>query len=645
MVHEYKTLSHTFEEIKAENASLKNSSAESSSDELEDTDSLKTELSRLKIENELLRNEASELKAEVDKLTKEMSSWNQSTRSLHKLNESLKQVYDKSGIGFSSGESSEGDTSTQPQLVYDKFNKMSFVKANVIYDCFESVTYDDQNSPKLSENGKAGIGFSKPESSKPNWLKNKLDKDKAKAGQKPFVPNQQWRSSKKVKTGWKNTQPRRDSYGQNVKPKLNKSHRNYAQTFVDPNTGKTVKVIQVWVPKGIESCCISQLQVTCSGGTVDNQSEEATYVGGTSRKIPVTRYQSQDTNREVPVSRCQSQPVIETISGIESSSSGASTVYQYPSPISPEVDSFENDLRFALGPAIFSSVEQEERFYFVQSPESPPAASPHQESSSSSTDVSLHFDSADIPVHDQAATQASAPVDFSMFTDALEDLRSSLAQRILDSNYEILSKVNAVELGVRGDLLKLQVLLRQSLENACQVLERQGTTQATRINDLKKGLMAPVGTIFQDLFDINKKKREKDAKLTALDGQIAAIRSEQLDFQSKIAADVLSLSTQVGDIADYMRGGVAKKGEIGSSIRPSTVRTQTLPPTTGTFAERAEQARRHIIESGQVITIEEATERVIEADRRESDRLERERARERRERRQSRSGAYKRRRG
>ncbi|KZV34514.1 hypothetical protein F511_21751 [Dorcoceras hygrometricum] len=80
MVHEYKTLSHTFEEIKAENASLKNSSAESSSEELEDTDSLKTELSRLKIENDLLRNEASELKAEVDKLTEEMSSWKFSRR-------------------------------------------------------------------------------------------------------------------------------------------------------------------------------------------------------------------------------------------------------------------------------------------------------------------------------------------------------------------------------------------------------------------------------------------------------------------------------------------------------------------------------------------------------------------------------------
>ncbi|KZV55036.1 hypothetical protein F511_10158 [Dorcoceras hygrometricum] len=226
--------------------------------------------------------------------------------------------------------------------------------------------------------------------------------------------------------------------------------------------------------------------------------------------------------------------------------------------------------------------------------------------------------------------------------DFLVQLRE---QRIYDSNCEILSKVNAVELGVRGDLLKLQVLLRQSLENACRVLERQGTTQATQINDLKKGLMAPVGTIFQDLFDIKKKQREQDAKLIALDGQIAAIRSEQLEFQTKIAADMLSFSTQVGGIADYIRGGDAKKGEIGSSSRPSTVRTQTFPPTIGTFAERAEQAWRHIIETGQVISIEEAAERVIEADRRESDRLERERERERIECRQSRSGTYKRRRG
>ncbi|KZV23436.1 hypothetical protein F511_37790 [Dorcoceras hygrometricum] len=128
-----------------------------------------------------------------------VSAWNRSSRSLHKLHESQKLTNDKSGLGFNSSECSEGETCTQSQSAYDKFNKMSFVKANVIYDCLESITYDDQNSPKLNDNGKAGIGFSKPESSKPSWLKNKLDKGKAKAGQKPFVPNQPRRSSKKVK--------------------------------------------------------------------------------------------------------------------------------------------------------------------------------------------------------------------------------------------------------------------------------------------------------------------------------------------------------------------------------------------------------------------------------------------------------------
>ncbi|KZV48341.1 hypothetical protein F511_24447 [Dorcoceras hygrometricum] len=288
IVHEFKSLSHSFEEIKAENTSMKNSSIESSSDELEDIDSLKTELSKLMIENDLLRNESNELKAKVERLTKAMSSWNQSedidslktelsklmiendllrnesnelkakverltkamsswnqsARALHKLQESQKPVNDKSSLGFSSSESSEGETSTQSQLVYDKFNKMSFFKANVIYDCYESITFDDQNSPKLNDNGKAGIGFSKPESSKPSWVKNKLDKDKVKSGRKPFVPNQPWSSSTKVKSGWKKVRHKRDLNGQSMKSKLNRSH-NYAQTLKDTYTGKTVKR---WTP-------------------------------------------------------------------------------------------------------------------------------------------------------------------------------------------------------------------------------------------------------------------------------------------------------------------------------------------------------------------------------------------------------------
>ncbi|KZV16152.1 hypothetical protein F511_44834 [Dorcoceras hygrometricum] len=325
--------------------------------------------------------------------------------------------------------------------------------------------------------------------------------------------------------------------------------------------------------------------------------------------------------------------VLTDIEEVELVSSDVSTVYRSPSPPSPGIDSFEHDLRFALGPAIFSRTEQEERLYFVQSPDSPPAVSPHHESSSSSTDVSLHFDSTDVPVHAQAATHDPASVDSNKLAEILEDLQSSLSQRIHDSNCEMLAKLNSVELGVRGDLLKMQSLLRQSFETTCRVLERQSNTHTAQITDLKKGLLGPVGIIFGDLMEIKKKQREQDAKQQSMDEQIAAIRNEHLEFQSKIAADMLSLSTQVGDIADFLRSGVAKKGEMGSSSRPTTVRTQTqtLPPTTGTFEERVAQARRNIIETGQVISIEEAAARVIENDRRESERLER----ERRDRRQS----------
>ncbi|KZV28546.1 delphilin-like [Dorcoceras hygrometricum] len=298
-----------------------------------------------------------------------------------------------------------------------------------------------------------------------------------------------------------------------------------------------------------------------------------------------------------------------------------------------EVDSVEHDLQFALPcPAIFPSVAQEERLYFVQSPASSPATYQPQESSSSSTDVSMHFDSADIPLNAQADSQASAPVDFTMFTDALEDLRSSISQCIHDSNCEILSKVNAVEIGVREALFKQHALLRQSLQDAYRVQERHGVIQEMQINDLKKGLLSPVATVFQDLMAIKKVQREQDAKLTALDNQVAAIRNEQLDFQSKIAADILSLSTQFGDIVDHIRGDDAKKGEIGSSSRrPPPIRVERHPLPTP--ANQGESISGH----GRVPSVEEAAEMIREADR-QADRREREREREKRLRRLRRRG-------
>ncbi|KZV26331.1 hypothetical protein F511_07066 [Dorcoceras hygrometricum] len=231
MVHEYRKLSQTFEEVKAENVDLKNSSAEPSTVELGKTDSLQIELSKLKTENESLRIRSSELESEIEKLKFIMSSWTQSSISLdklceiqkpandrtgldfntsesssgetYKLCEIQKPANDRTGLDFNTSESSSGETCTQSNLAHDKFKKMSFVKASVIHDPCESVWYDDQISELLNKKEKAGIGYDKPESSKSGWLKNRLDKENTKAGSKSFVQNQQRRGSKKVKSEWK----------------------------------------------------------------------------------------------------------------------------------------------------------------------------------------------------------------------------------------------------------------------------------------------------------------------------------------------------------------------------------------------------------------------------------------------------------
>ncbi|KZV33528.1 TMV resistance protein N-like [Dorcoceras hygrometricum] len=199
MVQEYRKLSPTFEEVKAEKIDLKNSSAEPSTVELGEADSLQIELSKLKAENDWLRSRSCELEAEKERLNEVMSSWTKSSVSLSKLHEAQKPLNDKSGLGFNVDENSARETSTQSQMVYEKFKKMNFVKS-VIYENCESVRYNDQISGQLNQKGKAGIGYVRPENSKPSWLKNKLEKDKAKAGSKSFAPNQPRRSSKKAKS-------------------------------------------------------------------------------------------------------------------------------------------------------------------------------------------------------------------------------------------------------------------------------------------------------------------------------------------------------------------------------------------------------------------------------------------------------------
>ncbi|KZV28976.1 LOB domain-containing protein 41-like [Dorcoceras hygrometricum] len=122
--------------------------------QLGEADSLQIELSKLKAENDSLRLRSCELKEENERLNEVMSSWTKSSVSLSKLPEAQKPLNDKSGLGFNVGESSAGETSTKSYLVYDKFKKMSFVKASMTHDTCESVRYGDQNSSKLNQKEK-----------------------------------------------------------------------------------------------------------------------------------------------------------------------------------------------------------------------------------------------------------------------------------------------------------------------------------------------------------------------------------------------------------------------------------------------------------------------------------------------------------
>ncbi|KZV25634.1 hypothetical protein F511_34009 [Dorcoceras hygrometricum] len=91
------------------------------------------------------------------------------------MHETQKPLNDKSGLGFSVGESISGETSTQSDLAGDKFKKMNFVKASVTHDSYESVKYDDQTTGKLNHKGKSDIQAgqgSNPIGSDLRWNRN-----------------------------------------------------------------------------------------------------------------------------------------------------------------------------------------------------------------------------------------------------------------------------------------------------------------------------------------------------------------------------------------------------------------------------------------------------------------------------------------
>ncbi|KZV30701.1 hypothetical protein F511_42208 [Dorcoceras hygrometricum] len=305
---------------------------------------------------------------------------------------------------------------------------------------------------------------------------------------------------------------------------------------------------------------------------------------------------------------------VQTDSEIELSSSDGDTVYRSPSPILQEIDSFEENLQFDLGPVV-STNALEEQLYYVESPESPPPIPQRQVSFSSSSDSQINFDTTDIPLDDTAEAQTSLPAATADLSPLLDDLKTSLSQCVDTAHSDILSR--------------LRTGARQQGKN-------NDDLQILRLNELKKNVMTQGVTTDTASLEIRKAINAVNAKVILLDGQVAAITCEHLELQAKLSADLLSLSTQIGDLVDYICSDDAKKGEGSSSRRPL--------PTPVHHSEGSGDAVR-LTEPTQAY-IDNANRAILERMRNEDSlRAERERDMARRERRLSRSGAYKRRRG
>ncbi|KZV33571.1 hypothetical protein F511_10557 [Dorcoceras hygrometricum] len=151
-----------------------------------------------------------------------------------------------------------------------------------------------------------------------------------------------------------------------------------------------------------------------------------------------------------------------------------------------------------------------------------------------------HLNRDDIPLEENVNVQTTFPTATADLSPLLDDLKTSLSQRMDNAHSDILSRLHTIERGLQNTLGHQNDYFRNLIQCARQEGQNQDDLQILRLNELKKTVMAQ---------------------------GVAAIRSEQLEFQAKMAADLLSLSTQIGDLIDYIRGGDARMGEGSSSRR------------------------------------------------------------------------------
>ncbi|KZV53607.1 hypothetical protein F511_26871 [Dorcoceras hygrometricum] len=309
---------------------------------------------------------------------------------------------------------------------------------------------------------------------------------------------------------------------------------------------------------------------------------------------------------------------IQSIQEFESASSDGSTIYRSPSPILKKDDSFD-----------------QENLYFVESPESPPRPLLSQDSTSSSSDSQMNFDDTDTSAPAPTISQPGFSTVSPDITEVIHQLRTSLDQISNQDNGAALKDVILLHL---HDIEKKFTTRFDAQDRWFGTLRKYSNDQinhlSLEIKSSQRQINTQIAAATLDQIDMQREVKELNAKVDAMatnleilrrnaEATTEAISHQLLEFQAKIAADILSLSIQIGELVDHIRGGDAKKGEIGSSSR----RPLHTPVNQG------ESSSGH----GRVLSVEEAAEMVREADR-QADRREREREREKRLRRLRRRG-------
>ncbi|KZV17912.1 hypothetical protein F511_13425 [Dorcoceras hygrometricum] len=159
-----------------------------------------------------------------------------------------------------------------------------------------------------------------------------------------------------------------------------------------------------------------------------------------------------------------------------------------------------------------------------------------------SDDSSMHFDNTDA-----AVTSPFLPTAATDVPDAFAQLSASIDQLRFE------------QIRRKDDFDKL----RDTLLMHIQDIDKKFTDRLMHMTGLTGSQVAAAAF---DTVDFRKVVKELDAKVTYLDGQVAAIRNDLLNFHAKAEENHLNLSTQLGFLVDYInRGGDSKNGEGGSS--------------------------------------------------------------------------------